>query len=452
MWLSVTLITVGAFQALALTTVMPAVADELNGYALYALTMGAPLATHVISTTIGGKWVDARGPYIPTITGCSLAALGLVVAGIARHMEVVAIGRAIMGLGTGMLMVALYAMVGSHVPANKQPKFFAIFAAAWVVPSMFGPFFAGWVAERYSWRVVFLAVVPILLIAVLAMIPILKPLPRKHESIWKDKNAYRLVLIATGAGGGAALMQIVVSQRSIVAGVIFVVLAALVFYLLKQLLPVGTLSARRNEVGAAIATRMWINAPIVATEAFLPLMLVEIHDWTKKTAGIVLTIGGISWALGSYVQGKIADPQKRHRLPIMGGILSTIGIAIAAISAFPWAPPILTAFAWLLAGAGVGLTLPAMSVVALGSTPKSEHGQISASLQIVDGIGAALAIGVVGFFQMIPYIVGDHQAQGNPFVPGLLFMAALAALSTYTATRVPKLTGPDSIDSTTPRR
>lgn len=447
LWLSVTLITVGAFEALALTTVMPRVAEALNGDHLYAIAMGAPLATHVISTTFGGKWVDARGPFLPTITGCALAASGLVIAGLANHMEVVAIGRAVMGLGTGMLMVSLYAMVGSLVPTAKQPMFFAVFAAAWVVPSMFGPYFAGLIAEKYSWRVVFLAVVPILVLAILAMIPILKPLPRKHESVWKDHGAYRLVLIATGAGGGAALMQVVVARRSILAAILFLILAAGVFYLLRQLLPAGSLTAHKDQVGAAIATRMWINAPIVATESFLPLMLVKIHGWEVSSAGIILTIGGISWAIGSFVQGKIADPELRHRLPIIGGGLATIGILVAAFSALPFAPPLLTALGWLLAGAGIGLTLPAMSVVALGKTPQHEHGQISASLQIVDGIGAALAIGVVGFFQMVPYIVGNGKLDGNPFVPGLIFMALLAAFSTFTATRVPKLTASDNIGS-----
>ncbi|MDO5701294.1 MAG: MFS transporter [Bowdeniella nasicola] len=444
LWLSIILITVGAFEALALTTVMPAVADDLNGHRLYALAMGVPLATHVISTTFGGAWVDARGAYVPIITGCTVAALGLVIAGSAQHMEIVAIGRAVMGLGTGLLMVSLYAVVGSHVPTNRQPMFFAAFAAAWVVPSMFGPFFAGWIAERYSWRIVFVAVVPILAIAVLAMIPVLRPLPRGTANIWQDRDTYRNVAIAVGAGTGAAAMHVVVSQPSGLALAAFVVLGAGVLALLRFLLPAGTLSARRETVGAVIATRMWVNAGVVATEAFLPLMLVTIHGWEKKQAGIILTIGGISWAIGSVIQGKVTAPRVRHRLPVLGSALATAGIAITAVSALPQAPALLTSLAWLLAGSGIGLTLPAMSVLALNVTPQAEHGRISACLQIVDGIGAALAIGVVGFFTILPDVFGGLSATGgtNPFVFGLAFMAGLGALSTWTAARVPHVTGP----------
>lgn len=440
LWLSVVLITVGAFEALALTTVMPVVSRELDGAKLYALALGVPLATHVISTTFAGRWVDARGPYYPILTGCALATIGLVVAGLGNMMELVALGRAIMGLGTGMLMVSLYAMVGSLIPVKKQPMFFAVFAAAWVVPSMFGPYFAGVIAERWSWRIVFVGVVPILIFAIIAMIPLLRPLPRGSDKIWTSRKQYLILLFAIATGIGAALMQVVTAARSVVAAIVFVLTAALVLYLLHRLLPDGTLTARRNQVGAAIATRMWINAGVVATEAFLPLMLVQIHGWTEKSAGIVLAIGGICWGIGSLVQGRVHTQAARERLPFFGGILSTCGVGLAALSSLSFIPPITTAFAWALAGLGVGFTLPAMSVVALAVTPKSEHGSISASLQIVDGIGAALAIGVVGFFQMVPHLdLWPGSGDGNPFVFGLVCMAGLCALSTFTARRVPRV-------------
>lgn len=444
--LSIVLITVGAFEALALTTVMPQVARELNGAHLYALALGVPLATHVISTTFAGRWVDARGAYIPVITGCGLAAAGLFVAGLAPSMELVAIGRAVMGLGTGLLMVALYAMVGSNVPTRKQPTFFAAFAAAWIVPSMFGPYIAGVLAEWYSWRVVFLSVVPILAAAIIAMIPILRPLPRRQEKLFARKRDYRILGFAIGAGGGVALMQMVTATWKLSALAYFIGLAILVIICLHYLLPAGTLRAVRDTVGAAVATRMWINAGVVATEAFLPLMLVQIHGWTEKSTGIVLAVGGVSWGIGSFIQSRVHEPHWRHRLPLLGGGLSTLGVAIAALTSLPFMPPVLTAFAWVLAGTGIGLTLPAMSVVALAVSPQREHGTVSAALQIVDGIGAALAIAIVGLFQMIPHLsFWPSNKEVNPFFSGLLFMALLCAISLLTARRVPKVTA-DSID------
>lgn len=58
----VALISLIAFEALAVTTAMPTVARELDGLKLYALAFGSVLATSIIGMTLAGRWTDARGP------------------------------------------------------------------------------------------------------------------------------------------------------------------------------------------------------------------------------------------------------------------------------------------------------------------------------------------------------------------------------------------------------
>ncbi len=48
-------------------------------------------------------------------------------------------GRVLQGLGGGALTVSLYVVVGLVYPPALQPAVFASFAAAWVLPSLFGP-------------------------------------------------------------------------------------------------------------------------------------------------------------------------------------------------------------------------------------------------------------------------------------------------------------------------
>lgn len=56
----VALISLIAFEALAVTTAMPTVARELDGLRLYALAFGGVLATSVIGMTLSGRWSDRR--------------------------------------------------------------------------------------------------------------------------------------------------------------------------------------------------------------------------------------------------------------------------------------------------------------------------------------------------------------------------------------------------------
>ena len=56
-----------AFEAMAVTTVMPTVADDLDGVSLYALSFAAPLAGGVVGMVAAGMWSDRRGPAVALI-------------------------------------------------------------------------------------------------------------------------------------------------------------------------------------------------------------------------------------------------------------------------------------------------------------------------------------------------------------------------------------------------
>ena len=90
---------------------------------------------------------------------------GVLVCGLAPSMEVLTAGRVVQGLGTGALIVSLYVVVGVVYPAVLQPAVFASFAAAWVLPSLFGPGIAAFVAATVGWRWVFLGIVVLVAVA-----------------------------------------------------------------------------------------------------------------------------------------------------------------------------------------------------------------------------------------------------------------------------------------------
>ncbi len=147
---SVALVSLGAFEAIAVATAMPTVAAALDGVAAYALAFGLPLATSVIGMVLAGVWSDARGPAGSMRVGVAAFVLGLLVAGLAPAMPVLVAGRAVQGLGSGLFSVALYVVVGRVVPAALRPRIFAAFAAAWLLPAVAGPPLAGLIVEQWA--------------------------------------------------------------------------------------------------------------------------------------------------------------------------------------------------------------------------------------------------------------------------------------------------------------
>ena len=102
---AIALISMLAFEAIAVATAMPAVAEALHGLPLYALAFGATLATSVLGMTAAGQLCDKRGPYRAALAGLAIFLAGLLLAGFAPNRTVLVLGRAMEGLGSGVLGV-----------------------------------------------------------------------------------------------------------------------------------------------------------------------------------------------------------------------------------------------------------------------------------------------------------------------------------------------------------
>ncbi|WP_308258080.1 MFS transporter, partial [Pseudonocardia lacus] len=152
---SVALVSLAAFEAMAVATAMPTAAAALDGISGYALAFGLPLATSVVGMVLSGVWSDSRGPAGPMRVGVAGFVVGLLLASIAPSMELLAAGRAVQGLGSGLFTVALYVVVARAVHPALRPRLFAAFAAAWVLPAVVGPPVAGLMVETIGWRWVF---------------------------------------------------------------------------------------------------------------------------------------------------------------------------------------------------------------------------------------------------------------------------------------------------------
>lgn len=441
---SVALITLAAFEALAVATVMPVVVDDLGGLHLYAVAAGAPLAAQLIATAASGAWVDARGPRGSIVVGVLAFCVGLVVAGLAPAMEILAVGRAVQGFGAGLLMVPLYVLVGSMVPADRQPRFFAAFAAAWVVPGLVGPAIAGTVADAVSWRWVFLAVPVLTLAAGAVLAPLLRHVPRtrKARAPAARRATRKVLLAATGAGLAAAALQVAGSDGGTQGLFLAVAGLAVLAVTVRLLLPAGTLRLGPG-VPSAVACRGLLNAAFVSAETFLPLLLVREHGWTVREAGLVLTVSSLTWAGGSAVQGRVHDPRRRALLLWLGPLILVTGTLVAAAASLPGAPAWWVVVGWTIAGAGIGLVFPALSVVVLQSTPPAQHGAVSSSLQISDALGAALGLAAAGALFLAFVTQG---ALG--FLAGLLVSAALAGGALAAGARSSAATTPTSASPT----
>ncbi|WAH99580.1 MFS transporter [Arthrobacter sp. MMS18-M83] len=407
---SCALVFLAAFESMAVTTIMPVVSRELNGAGLYALAFAGPLATSVIGMVVAGNWADRRGPAAPLYASVALFAAGLLIAGTAVSMPMLVAGRLVQGLGIGAMTVALYVVIARVYPARLHAQVFAAFSAAWVIPSMIGPFAAGVVAQLSSWHWVFLGVVGLVVPALAMILPAMRGMrsaPGVREAgspktgLRQAKPNAAEVPWAFGRMGWAALAALSVLGLNLsgqVPGVGWVIAAvALVIAMLavKPLVPRGTLGAHRG-LPSVILMRGIASAAFFGAEVYVPYLLTERYSFTPAFAGLALTGSALAWAGASAVQGRLGSRLGNALAVRIGSALVLGSVAVVLVTTvFVW-PAAVAIAGWLFAGAGMGLMYPRLSVMTLALSRPEDQGFNSSAMSIADSLGGALSLAVTG--------------------------------------------------------
>ncbi|MDR6935180.1 MFS family permease [Luteibacter sp. 3190] len=422
----VALISLIAFEALAVTTAMPTVARELDGLRAYALAFGGVLATSVIGMTLSGRWSDRKGPAPAMWTGLAGFVIGLLIAGFARDMPTLLIGRLVQGLGAGCLSPALYVIVGRLYPDALRPKVFAAFSAGWVVPALIGPAVSGAIVEHVGWRWVFLGVPLLAVPAAVALRGALRSLASPEGA---DADAPGRMAYSIGAAVGACLLFVAGQEQGWKVAAILLPALVLLLYCGRRLLPAGTLRAARG-LPAVVALRGVAASAFFGTEAFLPLAFSTQHGLSPMWAGVAISVGAIGWFSGSWYQGHYAKVSRRTLL-VRGTALMVIGSTIAALCTFAWMPVIASVAGWLLTGLGMGMLYGTVAVLALSMSEEHEQGRNSSALQLCESLMVATTLAIGGSL-FAALLATSHTAA---FVANFAITVLLAVLGTVVARR-----------------
>jgi MFS family permease len=388
----VLVITLIAFEAMAVATALPTAVRELHGLAWYGWSFTAFLVGTVVGMVTSGEVSDRGGARRPLLAGIGLFGVGMVLAGAAPAMAVFVLGRAVQGFGSGLVIVAVYVVIGGLYAEEFRPRIFAYLSAAWVLPALVGPVLSGLIAQHLSWRLVFLGLAPFVAAGVGLLLPVLRRTPPAQGGDRPGGAPRWPFALATAAG--IALVQYAgqhLTWLTVPGAATGVVLLAVG---LRRLLPPGTGAVRRG-VPAAVAFRGMLAGSFFAVESLVPLTLTVVHGLSPAQAGAPLTVGALGWSSASWWQGRHPD-LPRHRLLRAGFVfVGVAAVGMAAVS-LPGAPPWLAFPVWAVAGLGAGLTMPSTSILLLSLTPAADRGVNSAALQISDAVGSAVCIGAGG--------------------------------------------------------
>jgi len=427
----VLLISLIAFENMGVSTAMPALVADLATTSAYAWPFVTFVAASVLATVVGGRWCDRAGPRWPLLLAPVVFGVGLLVAGTAGTFAQLLLGRVLQGAGAGVQGVAVYVMIAAIYPAVARPAVFGLISSAWVLPSLVGPPVAGLVTEAVSWHWVFLGLVPLVVVAVVLVVPATRDLAAPAPG--SVPTAPRALLPAAAlAAAGVAALSWAGQEASVLGGVVGLVSLVVLVPAYRLLVPAGTLTARRG-VAAVVAGRGLIAGAFFTANAYLPLMLTESHGWSLAAAGLPLIVGSIGWSLSAAWQARHPTLPRPVllRAGFLGVALGTAGLLLVVPT---WGVPWVALPLWAVAGLGMGLGFSSLSALLLGESEAGRVGHASSAAQLSDGLAQALLIGLGGaLLALTPSLTGGLSVL-------LVVLVALALLGAAISPRTS--TGP----------
>jgi len=386
------LVTLVASEALAVATVMPKVEADLGDIWLYGWVFSAFFLGNLVGLVVAGQACDRMKPVIPFATGLVLFMVGLVLGGLAGSMELLVAARVLQGIGAGALPAVAYVAIGRQYAPQARPRMFALLSTAWVVPSVIGPGLAAVVGEQFGWRWVFLGLVPIVGVCGIAVLGSVGHIAAPEEPL-EEVSSLRDALL-TAVGAGLALVGLAESRWYVALPVLAVGLAILV-PAFRRLTPPGTLRARRG-LAAAVLIRGVLTFSFFQADAYVPLSMTSLKGVSTTFAGIVLTAASLTWTAGSWVQERRVHRDGPRPLVRYGFVVLGVGIAVMAVTLLAGVPPVLGIVAWGVAGFGIGVSYPPISLTTLALAEQGREGSATASMQLSDVLGTALGTGIGG--------------------------------------------------------
>jgi len=395
-------ITLVAAEALAISTAMPVVARDLGGLELYGLVFSAFFIGSMLGVVVVAGLIDRIGVVRPFVLGLVLFGIGLTIGGLAPSMPVLIAARFVQGLGGGVIPPVAYVAIGRTLPERLRPQMFAMMSTAWLLPGLAGPAVAGFVAETWTWRLVFLGLIPLIVVSGAMALRGLRGIRDRASAPGTEPGGSLLRRAAEGialALGFGVLTAGLESDSPVLVVGLTASGALLTAFVFRRFTPPGTLRAARGYPNAVLL-RGLTTCMFYLVDTYVALLLVQVRGLSATEAGIALTGATIFWTFGSWTQARYSSRYGPEAFVRIGFPLVAISLGLLGLVLLPAVPALAAVPIFAVTGYGMGLTYSQFALIVLRDAPAAIQGRVTSALTLSDtlgtNIGTSLTAGAVG--------------------------------------------------------
>ncbi|MFG3493832.1 MFS transporter [Streptomyces sp. NPDC047928] len=308
--------------------------------------------------------------------------------------------RALMGLGAAFVMPATLAILMNVFERREQPKAIGIWVGAVGLAIAVGPVTGGFLLEHFWWGSIFLVNVPVVVVAVVAMVLLVPesrdPAPGRIDPAGVALSVVGLVLLVYGIirGGELADFTDVTVVLPVLGGL--AVLAGFVLHEKRSDHPALDIAYfRRPAFSAAVAAIALIFFALMGVTFFAAFYLQSVRGYSPLQAGLLLLPLAVTQLLFAPRSRLVVD-RFGVRAVCAGGLLLVAG-CMAAFAGFDAETPVWVLELVLFAqGAGMAHVMPPVTVSVMQSLPREKAGSGSAINNTFRQVGGSLGVAVLG--------------------------------------------------------
>jgi EmrB/QacA subfamily drug resistance transporter len=401
---------------------LPSISSELGvpGGALTQWLVASYLIAGIAAMGPCGKLGDVIGHRRGLMIGMSVYAAGSALGFLVATLPALALARITMAVGGALVVPSTMALLRNAVPEARRPRAFGMFGAVMGTAAAVGPLLGGELTAHFGWRAVFVANLPVILVA-FALIrlagPVAIPDPVERRPRFDIEGS---VLLA------AALTVIVAASRMHGAGVPWIALvgvvlfAAFVVWERRAAAPVVDLRMfARRAFAAGNAVVGLQNLAMYALLFQLPIFFEQVRGIHSGSTGRALIGMMIAMVVLAPVGGRLSERFGARPIAFLGCFVSLVGMFVIADFS-KLAVPADALLGLILIGAGLGLATSPSQSAAMSAVHRSQAGMAGGALSTSRYLGGVLGISVLGaLLASNPGVVSHHTA-------AVCYMAALA--------------------------
>ena len=384
------------------STAMPTIVGQLGGVEHQVWLTTAYLLATTIVMPVYGKFGDVLGRrrlFLVAIALFTIASVGCAFAG--DFTQLVAF-RAMQGLGGGGLMILSQAIIADIVPASQRGKYLGPLGAVFGLSAVGGPLLGGFFVDHLTWQWAFYINIPIG-IAAFAVAWFTLKLPNKKATQPIDilgvlllSAATTCLIFFTDFGGNSDHGWDAIETWAFGVGL---VVAVLLFILVESRAkdPIIPLSLFKNPTFInATAIGLTLGLGMFSAIGFVPTFL-QMSSGTSAAASGLLMLPMMAGLIGTSIISGIAITRTgRYRMfPILGTLITAS--AMVAMTTLTADTPIWLICVFLFVfGAGLGMIMQVVVLVAQNSVDASMVGTATSTNNYFREVGASLGVAVFG--------------------------------------------------------